>query len=629
MLYFSDFCFDTQHQVLYQRGDVVSLSVNQVKLLSLFLEQPTKILSKDDILSSVWPRKVLSDQVVFQTISQLRVVVGEGAIKTFPKRGYQWQLAISDAPVNEHHPQHQSNNSLAHNKVAYWLSALAVMFVTSAYLWMTVKEQPQAPVTTQGNQQFANWYVIPFATRASTLPQPTLDVLNTQLKQTMTEVETSSSDSNSGLTGAWRFFASPFMERKKYLSANNPNGVLLSGVVYSYQHAQQQTPYFILEYLAQGSQRQWRGYVHVQSLSQVEELLYQALEPVLLSDFFNEPSESAATAELATLIARYPEHLALLQQLIERQIEQTEYDIADAQIEKLSTLAVAQQQPVYVAYAHWLRGKLLLELEQHQLAMQQFEQTQSLLAEIDLLALQSEVSQSQIDVAGVSSDFAQIQSHLFRGASHARLANRPMQEIRAYTLLSIKAAKLKLYKERYDYLKQAELLIDDYQLDDSHRMLTDYHWALFAEQKEEKLRHYQSVLRRPVTLDNFWVFFSVTEKLLSYAIEEQQWATAQSLALGITEPARQAYLLTKIHLAKHQPRLAIQQAERAFNLARTQGIDWIGLEMALTLLELLQDDSDPAQVTLSKRYISNTAKSWWLKRHQQRLQQVGVTVNSY
>ncbi|CAM3947695.1 winged helix-turn-helix domain-containing protein [Pseudoalteromonas byunsanensis] len=629
MLYFSDFCFDTQHQVLYQRGDVVSLNANQAKLLSLFLEQPTKLLSKEDILSYVWPRKILSDQVVFQTISQLRTVVGEGAIKTFPKRGYQWQLAISDVPLSEHALQYQPKNFLLQNKLAYLLCAVAVIFVTSVYWWMSIKEQQQMHAVTGGHQQFANWYVIPFATRDVALSKQALGDLNNKLAQRLIPIEVSNTESDQALVGAWRFFASPYMVRKKHLSASNPNGVLLSGVVYSYQLTEQQNPRFILEYLAQGSHRDWRGYLHVHSLAELEEALYNALEPVLMSDFFNAPSQSAATAELATLVARYPEHLALLQQLIERQIEQTEYDIADAQIEKLSTLAVAQTQPVYVAYSHWLRGELLLELEQHQLAMQQFEQTQSLLAEINLLALQSEVSHSQIDVEEVNKDFARIQTYLFRAASHARLANRPKQEIRAYTLLSIKAAKLNLYKERYDYLKQAELLIDDYQLDDSHRMLTDYHWALFAEQKEEKLRHYHSVLRRPVTLDNFWVFFSVTEQLINYAIEQQQWEVAESLAKGITEPTRQSYLLAKIYVAKHQPEQAIQYAASAFNLARTQGIDWIGLEMALVLLELLQNDTDSAQVTLSKRYISNTAKSWWLERHQQRLQQVGVEVNSY
>ncbi|OHU87668.1 MULTISPECIES: winged helix-turn-helix domain-containing protein [Pseudoalteromonas] len=98
MLYFSEFCFDTQHQVLYQKGSVVSLNINQVRLLSLFLENPTKLLSKEDILSHVWPRKVLSDQALFQTIGQLSAVLGDDAIKTFPKRRYLWQLAASDVP---------------------------------------------------------------------------------------------------------------------------------------------------------------------------------------------------------------------------------------------------------------------------------------------------------------------------------------------------------------------------------------------------------------------------------------------------------------------------------------------------------------------------------------------------
>ncbi|MCF6434805.1 winged helix-turn-helix domain-containing protein [Pseudoalteromonas sp. MMG021] len=596
--------------------------------MSLFLENPAKLLSKEDILSHVWPRKVLSDQVVFQTISQLRAVLGDDAIKTFPKRGYQWQLAFSDVPPSQNTASDHVNSSVVKHKMVYILSALAIIFVSGVSLWMSNQEK-QKVVVDKPAQQLANWFVIPFATRSQALPQQALKDLNHQLTQRMQQIQRPDTHSDSALEGAWRFFASPFMTRETQIIKSNVDGVLLSGVIYSYQLVNQQSPHHILEYLAQGRYRQWRGYLHMHSLPQLDEALYQSLAPIMSSDFFNEPSQSAATAELATLVARYPEHLALLQQLIELQIEQTEYDIADAQIEKLAALAKAQSQPVYIAYAHWLRGKLLLELEQHQLAMQHFEQAQSHLAQINLLALQSEVSQSQIDVAGVSTDFAQIQTYLFQAASQARLANRPAQEIRAYTLLSIKAAKLKLYKERYDFLKQAELLIEDYQLDDSHKMLTDYHRALFAKEKEQKLRYYHRVLSRPVTPENFWVFFSVTEQLVDYALAERAWSAAEALSQRIDEPTRRSYLMAKLSVAKGEPELAIQHATTAFNLARTQGIDWVGLEMALMLLELLQSDSGSAQVTLSKRYISNTAKSWWLTRHQQRLEQVGVEANSY
>jgi hypothetical protein len=38
----------------------------------------------------------VSEQVVFQNISHLRAIFGNDAIKTFSKRGYQWQLELTE-----------------------------------------------------------------------------------------------------------------------------------------------------------------------------------------------------------------------------------------------------------------------------------------------------------------------------------------------------------------------------------------------------------------------------------------------------------------------------------------------------------------------------------------------------
>ena len=54
--------------------------------------EPEKIHSKEAIMDSVWQDKVVSEQAVFQNISHLRILFGNHAIKTFSKRGYQWQL---------------------------------------------------------------------------------------------------------------------------------------------------------------------------------------------------------------------------------------------------------------------------------------------------------------------------------------------------------------------------------------------------------------------------------------------------------------------------------------------------------------------------------------------------------
>ncbi|CAH9050923.1 hypothetical protein PSECIP111854_00631 [Pseudoalteromonas sp. CIP111854] len=623
MLYFSNFCFDTQHQILYQDNQVVVLSANQAKLLALFLDNPSKLLSKDDIFNHVWPRKIMTEQVVFQTISQLRAILGEGSIKTFPKRGYQWQL-LTSVELSNKAPNGSNKKHTLFRRILYSLVACLALVVSGIWFNDALVGKQQIPNTAQS---FVNWRSMPFSSRSDTIPKRELDALNANLAQHILPVNKAYLEANRPLIGVWQFFASPYVVYKKWLKGEAE--VLFSGLIYDYQTNAQQSPQLVLEYLAQGQSRQWRGYVQASSLPALWQQVYQALQPLQASNYLNLASEAAASAELALLASQFPNNLAVLQQLITRQIEQGDYDAADAQVANLKVLAQRLSQPAYIAYAYWLKGELLFKLEQHGLALQQLEQAQQQLDQIGLLAMQSEVSKSQAEVIAIEKDFAQIQNYLFRSASQARIANRPTQEVRAYTLLSIRASKLKLNKEKYEYLRQAETLINDYQLDASHKMLTDYHWALFAEQKADKITYYNRVLSRPVTPNNFWVFTSVSEQRIHYAIEDKDWALAKSIANKVGEPARQSFLLAQIYVANQQTELAIQHAENAFNLARTQGIDWIGLDMALMLLELNKNDENPALVMLCKRFINNTASSWWVAKHQLHLEKVGIIVNPY
>ena len=84
---FNDFVFDSEQLTLYKNNEVIACRYNEAKLLALFLSEPARIFSKDDILERVWAGKVVSEQAVFQNISVLRTLFGENAIKTFSKKG--------------------------------------------------------------------------------------------------------------------------------------------------------------------------------------------------------------------------------------------------------------------------------------------------------------------------------------------------------------------------------------------------------------------------------------------------------------------------------------------------------------------------------------------------------------
>ena len=96
--YFENYQFDSEQITLYKDNQLFPIRTNEANLLALLLSNPATIFSKQTILDHVWSDKVVAEQAVFQNISSLRAIFGEGAIKTFSRKGYQWQLVEKIPP---------------------------------------------------------------------------------------------------------------------------------------------------------------------------------------------------------------------------------------------------------------------------------------------------------------------------------------------------------------------------------------------------------------------------------------------------------------------------------------------------------------------------------------------------
>ena len=99
-----EFDFDSVSLVLMKNGEPITIRHNEAKVLALLLENIDTVLSKENILSAVWQDKIVSEQAVFQNISHLRILFGNNAIKTFSKRGYQWQLSVEKPALLTENP---------------------------------------------------------------------------------------------------------------------------------------------------------------------------------------------------------------------------------------------------------------------------------------------------------------------------------------------------------------------------------------------------------------------------------------------------------------------------------------------------------------------------------------------
>ncbi|WP_211032976.1 winged helix-turn-helix domain-containing protein [Pseudoalteromonas luteoviolacea] len=83
-------------------GERLKIRPKTCQLLLVLMENHQQILSKERLLSLVWPNVVVDEQVVFQSIKEIRQLFHpHDVIKTLPTQGYQWVAPVkSKANLN-------------------------------------------------------------------------------------------------------------------------------------------------------------------------------------------------------------------------------------------------------------------------------------------------------------------------------------------------------------------------------------------------------------------------------------------------------------------------------------------------------------------------------------------------
>jgi DNA-binding winged helix-turn-helix (wHTH) protein/tetratricopeptide (TPR) repeat protein len=90
--YFDEFCLDLAKGILSQAGgSVLGLRPKSFALLHLLVQNPDRLYGRGDLLQTLWPDVVVTDDSLTQCVSDLRRAFGERAphvLKTVPRRGY-------------------------------------------------------------------------------------------------------------------------------------------------------------------------------------------------------------------------------------------------------------------------------------------------------------------------------------------------------------------------------------------------------------------------------------------------------------------------------------------------------------------------------------------------------------
>ncbi|HEX5184854.1 MAG TPA: alpha/beta fold hydrolase [Allosphingosinicella sp.] len=93
---FGPFELDVAGARLVRDGAEIRLRPKAFAALRLLVENPARVISKEDLIASLWPGRFVSDDSVCQALSDVRAALGEhgGMIATVPKLGYRFDGAV-------------------------------------------------------------------------------------------------------------------------------------------------------------------------------------------------------------------------------------------------------------------------------------------------------------------------------------------------------------------------------------------------------------------------------------------------------------------------------------------------------------------------------------------------------
>lgn len=98
---FDRYVLDADAGCLRLEGSEILLRPKTFAVLCHLVERPQKLVSKEELFSAVWPNVAITDDVLVQSIGELRRALGDDGsrlIRTVPRRGYRFEAPVFALP---------------------------------------------------------------------------------------------------------------------------------------------------------------------------------------------------------------------------------------------------------------------------------------------------------------------------------------------------------------------------------------------------------------------------------------------------------------------------------------------------------------------------------------------------
>lgn len=622
---FNDFVFDSEQLVLSKQNEIIPCRPNEAKLLALFLAEPQTVFGKDDILDRVWVGKVVSEQAVFQSISNLRNVFGESAIKTFPKKGYQWQL---DVRLIEPSASSASDSSLVVEVVSlsgfiysrkhlFFLFTIAVI-VSAAILFYLLNKH---------NSDHSRIAVLPLLIDSQNQDSPALQaelveplwnaLLNTDKFHTVAvKIDDDYRD----------FFYLPEKYAQR-LSQRLDSHLIMMGNV-----GERKGKVFI-RYLLKSHSSSWVGEMEANTHAQLSEKWLSHLAHVTHSRFAtaNTMDPVLINAELKLLHNNYPDDLVIFYRLAQSQLWLGNSTNALVLAEQLHDKAQRQQDNLYLGYALLIWGQALQQQQLWGDAEQKLQQALVLFKDAQNYRVASEVQIATGRLAFDRGNYEQMKAWNLQAIESARLAKDFLLEVQWNETSAVMALKFGYHQETESFLKQAEALLDKYNQSREHYAMVYFYSGMNAQNPSIAEYNYRRILSVTASDAGLWVRERAQAHLVQLLIDQKRWQDAFAIYENQNPlMASQEYMLAKIYLAQQEWTQAEVHTLLAFTQANNKGDRSLALDAALTLIDIYQQQHLPEKQTRYKKFIvqESIGLTFWQKYNKATLDKFGIILNT-
>jgi len=626
---FSCYQFDCESRLLLEGDEIIPLSDKSTQLLVLFLLNGDKVHSKVDILDFVWPDRVVTDQVVFQSISQLRALFGSESIRTFSKKGYQWQIpvskvdeaslrtvgVVSEKPINPidietserlldkcNVPDSVISKSVTNTKkgtifpFVIAIVCFVIFFTTKPEFIFSTSNESESRVLLLLSENFIEGASTEGQVSSLLLSNSNINQLNT--------------DKSNRLTSS-TLFDSPFEIWEEY--SQSEEQLLLSYKLYLSQGSAQDE--MLMRFLIQGKNRGWQGYIIGRTVGDVTAQLTQLLETIQSTSYFSLDSEKAALAQLVLLQNVQSDNPIFTLQLVQQYFELEDFDNANALFDEA---IMKPQHPLYLGLFHFIKTKISMRNSDWEKAQQYVDIT---IEKFSTLRVPQLKSKALIEAAWVSIAFAphtESIEYLNLAAHKARVANEPIQELQAHVVQLYLAAKNNEPTLMYAQMDQAQQLISLHKLHREHEIAILYFMAsgvnYLTEKKDvssQELFYYQKILASPFSKLYSSFFYDSAEFVRDKLIKQHHFKEATASIKPWQRSSFANISRAKITYAQGNNELAVNYAIQAFTEARITHALYDSLDAALLLVRYNKNSEKQFDDVQYIEYIlKNSTKRW-------------------